>query len=301
LICLNQAEDMQEIPNVIKLSRTWKSGVIDTCKNYLEFNKSIRTINPNIIILNCELPELYGAMLLKKSKIICVEHTTRPWKGKKLLGIIVRVFLKCKKVGWVTVINKQHKIWFGGRVLAFLPNPYIRYPRGQGNSKKGADLTFVGGLKPNKRPEWVIETGLRLGLSVQLFGTGVLRPHLENKYLENSDQIKFYGFLSNPWNSISSNSLVIVPSDYEGDGMVVVEAVISGNPILLRNNMDLRRFEFEDKHFFNDLDELTTIVSKNTKSRFKNLVVSKSSTLNLEADRSLQKITNAWLRLICSQ
>jgi glycosyltransferase involved in cell wall biosynthesis len=162
-------------------------------------------------------------------------------------------------------------------------------------------LTFIGGLKRNKHPEWVIETGLELNLPVQIFGDGVLRSEIENKYLRYLNQIKMFGFKSNPWDFISSNSLVIVPSDYEGDGMVIVEAVLSGNPILLRDNIDLRRFGFEDKHYFKDLEDLILIVKRNLDTSFKELVVSQAKVNELQASRSLQRITLDWLILLDSR
>jgi hypothetical protein len=97
---------------------------------------------------------------------------------------------------------------------------------------------------------------------------------------------------------ISLNSLVIVPSDYEGDGMVIVEAVLAGNPILLRDNIDLRRFGFEDKHYFKDLDDLVLIVKRNLDTSFKELVVSQAKANELQASRSLQRITLDWLILL---
>lgn len=298
LIALNQSVNPQTIPHVTQLNRKWKSGVINTWSNYLDFKKSIKNINPGVLILNCELPELYGAMLNHKCKKICVEHTTKPWKKKRLLGVFVRSLLRFKNVDWVTVVSTQEKIWHGGSVQAFLPNPYTYELSVNRASEKNMTLTFLGGLKSNKNPEWVIKAGLRTDVPVQIFGDGELRTKLEIKYHKHPNKIKFYGFLPNPWNMISPNSLVIVPSDYEGDGMVIVEAVLSGNPVLLRDNIDLRRFGFDDKHYFKDLEDLILIIKRNLDTSFKELVVSQAKANELQASRSLQRITLDWLILL---
>jgi glycosyltransferase involved in cell wall biosynthesis len=300
LIALNQSINPQTVPYVTELNRNWRSGLIGTWCNYLDFKKLIKTINPDVLILNCELPELYGAILSHKCKIICVEHTTKPWHGKKFLGIFVRLLLRIKKVDWVTVVNSQEKIWHGKPVIAHLPNPFINHLSESRPTEKNSVLTFVGGLKPNKHPEWVIKTGLSLELPVHIFGDGVLRTQLESRYQKHSGQINFFGFLPNPWSVISPNSLIIVPSEYEGDGMVVVEAVLSGNPTLLRDNEDLRRFGFEDKHYFKNVEDLALTVRQNLETRFKNLVVSQSKTKDLQISRSLQRITDCWINLICT-
>jgi len=298
LIALNQSINPQTVPHVTELNRKWKSGLINTWINYLDFKKIVKTIDPDILILNCELPELYGAMLSYKCQIICVEHTTKPWIGKEILGIFVRFLLRFKKVDWVTVVDTQEKIWHGKPINAYLPNPFIDHFSESRPTEKNLILTFVGGLKPNKHPEWVIKTGLSLELPVHIFGDGILRAKLESRYEKYRDQINFFGFLPNPWDLISSNSLIIVPSEYEGDGMVIVEAVLSENPILLRDNLDLRRFGFEDKHYFKDLEDLISIVKRNLQTGFKELVVSKSKTDELQASRSLQRITQEWLFLL---
>jgi hypothetical protein len=300
LIALNQSVNPQTILHVTELNRKWKSGVINTWSNYLDFKKLIKNINPGVLILNCELPELYAAILNHKCKRICVEHTTKPWKKKRLLGIFVRSLLRFKKVEWVTVVSTQEKIWHGGSVQAFLPNPYTYELSANRASEKNMTLTFLGGLKSNKNPEWVIEAGLRTDVPVKIFGDGELRTKLEIKYHQHSNQIEFFGFLPNPWSIISPNSLVVIPSDYEGDGMVIVEAVLSGNPILLRDNVDLRRFGFENKHYFKNVEHLTFIVRQNLETRFKNLVVSQSKIKDLQMNRSLQRITDNWINLICT-
>ena len=300
LIALNQSINPQTVPHVTELNRKWKSGLINTWINYLDFKKIVKTIDPGILILNCELPELYGAMLSHKCKIICVEHTTKPWNGKKILGIFVRLLLKFKNADWVTVVNTQEKIWHGRSVIAYLPNPFINHFSESRPAENNSALTFVGGLKPNKHPEWVVKTGLALELPVHIFGDGVLRTQLESRYQKYSGQINFFGFLPNPWSVISPNSLIIVPSEYEGDGMVIVEAVLSGNPILLRDNEDLRRFGFEDKHYFKNVEDLALTVRQNLETRFNNLVVSQSKTKDLQISRSLQRITDCWINLICT-
>ena len=161
-------------------------------------------------------------------------------------------------------------------------------------------LSYVGGLKENKRPEWVIKAGVELGLSVNIFGEGLLRKPIENKYRNYSNQIKFYGFYSNPWGLISRNSLVVVPSQYEGDGMVVIEAILSGIPLALADNDDMRRFNLDNKHYFDSYEKLLAIIQNNIKNEFVDLLVSEQIRETLLHERSLIKVTNSWVSLFSS-
>jgi len=300
LIALNESDANLLGPNTVCLNRRWKSGIFSTISNFLQFRKVIKCIKSDFLILNCELPEFFGSLTKFKGKIICVEHTTMPWIGKRNLGRVVRTLLKFKKTVWISVIKGQEKVWFGSQVSRYIPNPFVPPDTHGQDLPSKAVLSYVGGLKENKRPEWVIKAGVELGLSVNIFGEGVLRKPLEDKYRNYTKQIKFYGFHSNPWELISRNSLVVVPSQYEGDGMVVMEAVLSGIPLALADNEDLRRFNLNNKHYFSSYDELVAMIQNHTENNFKDLLVSEQMTDTLMRERSLKNVTDIWVNTLSS-
>jgi len=300
LVALNIDHNISLVSGVTKLNRTWKSGLISTISNYFEFKKTINRIEPNILILNCELPELFGGLINFKGKIICVEHTTYPWHKKRNLGRLVRLILRIKKVHWVTVIKGSKKIWFGNNAIMYIPNPYLPLTSTRNVLTQSPSLVFIGGMKKNKRPEWVIEAGLQSNLNVDVYGDGPLKKVLEDKYKNFIKNIKFYGFQLDVWETLPMNALVVVPSEFEGDGMVVMEAILSGSPIVLADNEDLKRFKLEGKHYFKDTSELCEIIKKYEKNNFKELIPSISFKANLMSTRSLNIITEKWLELISS-
>jgi glycosyltransferase involved in cell wall biosynthesis len=300
LIALNESDANLLGPNSVCLNRRWKSGIFSTIGNYLQFRKVINCIKSDFLILNCELPEFFGSLTRFKGKIIGVEHTTMPWIGRRNLGRVVRTLLKFKKTVWVSVVKGQEKVWFGNQVTRYIPNPFVPPDTHGKDLPSKAMLSYVGGLKENKRPEWVIKAGVELGLSVNIFGEGLLRKPIENKYRNYSNQIKFYGFYSNPWGVISRNSLVVVPSQYEGDGMVVIEAILSGIPLALADNDDMRRFNLDNKHYFDSYEKLLAIIQNNIKNEFVDLLVSEQIRETLLRERSLIKVTNSWVSLFSS-
>lgn len=300
LVTLNTNANTEVIIDSFALDRKWNSGLGKTLQNFIEFSRLIKKLNPQVLILNCELPELYGAILKFNGIIICVEHSTKPWKGRKALGLAVRLALAIKQVKWVSVVNNQKRVWWGFGTPSYIPNPYISVDLASRTKNDLKSITFIGGLKKDKRPEWVILGGIESKVFINVFGDGVLKKSLEDKYQTFSNQIKFHGFKPNPWQLISSNSLVIVPSLYEGDGMVVFEAVLSNNPILLFNNDDLKRFKFDDRHYFSDFEELVTIINDNKMSNFQDLRVSEMIYKRLLEERSLQRVSDQWGNLILS-
>jgi len=299
LVALNRSAPFKETENIVILNRNWKDGIRSTVSNFLDFKNTVKSINPKTIIINCELPELYISLLKSSNKrIICVEHTTYPWHKKRFLGKVVRILLRIRKVQWVTVIKDRQEIWFGKNSIKYIPNPFLPKSETRKVLQRKPSLVFIGGMKDNKRPEWVIKAGIQNNLAVDLYGDGPLKLTLEKKYKKFSKQVVFHGFQSNLWQKLSANALVVVPSEFEGDGMVVMEAVISGNPITLAENEDLKRFKLGEIHYFKDISALCEIVKKHQKNNFKELKASNSIKNNLESSRSLKKITEEWLELL---
>ena len=297
-VALNKNLPINDVPKVTVLNRRWKSGVRATVNNYFDFKKTIRSIDPQILILNCELPELFGSLINFNGQIICVEHTTFPWHKKRNLGKVVRVMLRIKKVRWVTVIKDNKKIWIGKNAIAYIPNPYVPVSKTNNLLPQPPSLVFIGGMKKNKRPEWVIEAGIKSDLEVHVYGNGPLKKTLEEKYKNFKNSIKFHGFQLGIWETLPVNALVVIPSKFEGDGMVVMEAILSGNPVALADNQDLKRFQLEEKYYFKDANELYKIINEHKKNNFKELIPSNSFKANLMSARSLNIITEKWLELL---
>ena len=299
LIVLNKTVSVNDVENIKELNRKWKDGLRSTLLNFLDFKNTIAKINPKTVIVNCELPELYISLLKsRKMRVICVEHTSVPWHNMRFIGVCVRLLLKYRKVEWVTVVRGKKEIWISSNISKYIANPYIGFSNNLKISEAKPSLVFIGGIKKNKRPDWVIEAGIINNLSVHLYGEGQLIQTLKAKYSNLVHNIEFHGFKSNVWDLIPSNSLVVVPSEFEGDGMVIIEAIISRFPLVLAWNKDLIRFGLEEKHYFKTFNELILIVEQNVKNNFKNLVVADEFVKSLNKQRSLELIVSDWISLL---
>lgn len=295
LIALNQSLPVSNIHNVRVLSRNWKDGFISTYLSFSHLRKILKEINPKSIIVNCELPELYiSLMRLKQIRIIVVEHTTHPWYKKRALGLCVRELLKIKKIEWVTVSKDKNYIWHATGIPRYIPNPFADSNKNVRQNSQQSSLVFIGGMKENKRPEWVIMAALQNNLEVNIFGTGDLEDCLKKKYEKYPHLVKFNGYRENVWEQVPKHSLVIVPSVFEGDGMVAVEAAILGFPLLLSSNIDLLRFGFQDKHYFRDLDDLICKIARNKNNGFGDLIVDEEAREVLLVNRSVKTVASMW-------
>lgn len=301
LCALNKSEfDSKENRDnhVRVLNRKWKDGIIQTFRSLQEFQELILEIEPEIIIANCELPELFVALSSPlKSKILVVEHTSNPWDGRRLLGTVVRFILWIRSANWVTVSSNQQKVWNGSNSPQYIANP-INVEDLSHFSNKNPKVVFIGRLRPEKRPEWAIASALEAGLSIELFGDGSSRADLEARYANESESVTFHGYVEKPWREISKDSIVVLPSVYEGDGMVAAEAIIRGQKILLADNLDLRRFNLPEENYFKTLGELTSKLMLWDKHEGDLFVIPEDVSKGMRNRRDIEIVVERWKLLL---
>jgi glycosyltransferase involved in cell wall biosynthesis len=292
----NSPQDSPDLSNgLYLLERRWKSGLIATVRNLLMFRHLLVELRPEILIANCELPELYIALVAPSSSVIVVvEHTSQPWRGRRMLGRLVRTILRFRGASWVTVSPTDNKIWLGSNSPLHIPNPITTPHNWKSNDRPRTEIVFIGRLREEKRPQWVIEASIQNELRVDLFGDGDQREMLESEYVNTSNDIQFHGYVTNPWDQISLDSLVVVPSEYEGDGMVVAEAIIRNHPVLLADNSDLRRFDLPDRNYFRDQSELADKLRIWKESKEEAFTIPDEVVNSLDSERDIEKIGERW-------
>lgn len=293
---LNQFPHKKKPEHVIQLGRTWKSGICDTYSTFKEFRSTLEKLNPALVVAHCELPELYCALAPNlRNKLIVVEHTSNPWNGRKTIGRITRFLLRLKKSSWVTVDKSQNKIWCGSRKPKHIYNPVIKNKL-KNQRKFIESIAFIGRLNDDKRPHLAIEAAINNSMPIAVIGDGYCKEELVNRFSENREIVTFYGFLENPWAHLSEDTLIVMPSKYEGDGLVAVEAIINEFPIVLADNEDLRRFELPSVNYFRterELSEVLQQVKNQGVDRFKlpNSIIEK-----MQHERDIRTITSNWIR-----
>lgn len=297
-IAVNNMDNERELNtnNIIRIGRRWSDGLSQTFKYQKIFRRELKALDPEVILVNCELPELFtAAVRLPKAKLIVIEHTTRPWNGRRPLGVFIRFLLKLRGASWVTVNVVNEKIWPFGQSAVHIPNP-VRIVEKSKLITDEKSVVFVGRLRKEKCPEMVVQACLESAVSISLIGEGNLRAELQSRYGQ-SEFIEFLGYLESPWSGISPRSLVVVSSEYEGDGIVVLEALQNENPILLRDIPDLRRFNLKNENYFKDKEDL---VNKLREFRAKPslFTVSGSERDRILSTRDIRVVAKQWATLI---
>lgn len=293
LVCLNNSGSDAALDKEVILGREWKSGLIGTFINFRNFVKVCKEINPTTVIANCELPELYAALSpVPLHNLVIVEHTSLPWAGRRALGTLVRILLKLRKASWITVNRNQKGIWPTGSSAGFIPNP-AAVPNLDSSDKKNR-FVFIGRLRPEKGIEGLLEAVSRSDSRIDVFGSGNLEEELKAKFSKSAD---FHGFVDNPWEQINRNQTLIVASEYEGDGIVIVEAIIAAMPLLLLDNKDLRRFQLPEVNYFKDFEVLKKKIEE-TKEDREIFRVTEEKSNEYIIERQLQNVVSLWINLL---
>lgn len=294
LVCLNKIDGGKPTLSEIELDREWKSGVFQTISNFIGFYRTIKRLNPDVIVANCELPELYAAFLpVRVKKLICVEHTSQPWAGRKGLGKIVRAILLIRQSKWVTVNKAQVAIWPFRTKATYIPNP-VAVPKLNTNKVASPEFVFVGRLRTEKGIETILHATSSEKMMIDVFGSGDLEAKLKAQF---SNVAVFHGFVDEPWRFISPEQVLVVASEYEGDGKVIVEGILAGVPILLLDNADLRRIELPDRNYFADVIELRKKMNdcrlhKEEYQRYE------YKSIELKAEREITSVVGNWEKIL---
>ena len=101
--------------------------------------------------------------------------------------------------------------------------------------------------------------------------------------------------MRNPWNYIESGDLIVVTSDYEGDGLVILEALALDIPILLRNTADLLAMNLPQHNYFANKEEFVQKIQSQTLDSFK---VTSNTSIKILESRNPEVVTNSWIELI---
>lgn len=103
---------------------------------------------------------------------------------------------------------------------------------------------FIGRLDPIKRlPDLIHAAGLlRDRVRLHIFGEGSQRPELERliNHLNLRDTVTLHGAIPHPQDALRRIGLLVLPSKAEGFGLVLIEAMAAGVPVLATNVPGIR-------------------------------------------------------------
>jgi glycosyltransferase involved in cell wall biosynthesis len=290
---------------IFSLNRKTKTNLIRNIQTVSNFRKALKSIKPDILIANCEYPELLSCVSKRGIRIIVVEHTTSPWTFLPKLGWLIRAILKLRSVEWVSVAPNI-RIWPFNQIPEHIPNYFFTVGTNilVSQQTRIQRLVFIGRLTREKNPEFFIRVCKESGLPGLVVGSGPLESQLRNISDELKIELDYAGFTPSPWDHCRDGDILIVPSLWEGDGLVVLEALSLGFPILLADIPDLRRFKLPNLNYFSmahsdpkNCSNLADQISKQI-NNYQSLIPSSEYRNSILNERETESITRKWLQLL---
>jgi glycosyltransferase involved in cell wall biosynthesis len=285
---------------ISEIERLWNGGIWSTISAFVRFQYVIMKFKPKFLILNCDLPEFFSAFAIWRAKCVIVEHTTQPWAGRRTFGYLIRLILKARRATYVRVSERIEvsSLFKNRTVIPNIINPrvFMSQTKEQPEKNLHGNLVFVGRLSKEKRPELFVELARTTGFKSLVIGDGLLRSSLEHdsKGLPN---LMFLGQKLNPWESTSEQDLLVLTSDYEGDGLVALEAISIGIPVALRRTPDLERMDFPQRSYFDDIQSLGSRIHT---SGFSEFHLNEAERITILQNRNPEVVTQSWLKFLDS-
>lgn len=302
LIAVNQGSEDLISPRceVFELHREWKGGLVSVFKAYVEIQKVIWRWKPDYLVLNCDMPELLGSITSGKHELIAVEHASQPWPQRQPLGKFVRNLLRFRKTKWVAVSDHLN-VWALDVLPDFVINNPISslssaIPEGNQDVDEIRRLVFVGRLSPEKNPTMLVSAAKETNLPIVFIGSGEQSELVREMCEVNGVSAEFTGFVKDPWTKTQPGDLLIVPSNNEGDGLVVVEAIQRNVPIVVRAIPDLARFGLLDTNFFKNPAELADTI-KSCRHNLRKFIVSREISDLVLSNRNAELVARKWLEV----
>ncbi|MCI2069516.1 MAG: glycosyltransferase [Bacilli bacterium] len=137
--------------------------------------------------------------------------------------------------GTLKEANKHHP-FKNKSAMVYNPN---RLPPRQSFDFKGGEVIFLGRFSEQKRPLFLIKIAselkkLNVNFHFSLYGEGILKEQLEEgiKEAKLEDKVSILHPIPDPSEALLKSDLLLLPSKYEGWGLVIGEANSQGVPVL---------------------------------------------------------------------
>jgi len=213
--------------------------------------KVLRRLRPDLVVSTLSPIVSTGAALLAGVPVI--HWLQAPWmrttaaSGRGPVSVSHRLALRT--IAWQSrliaattpgLLDECLALGFASRKLALLPNGLVLPPFSpRGPKRNGSLIVMVGRLEPPKRPDLLMEAVALLSkereIELALVGSGARERELEKRaeVLGIASRVTFTGFVPDPSTYVRAADVFVLPTDYEGFGNVIVEALASGVPVVV--------------------------------------------------------------------
>ncbi|HEM4709036.1 TPA: glycosyltransferase [Streptococcus suis] len=210
-----------------------------------EIGRAIDLLNPDIIHAH----DFSASVRVSKynRKIISHLHNNPTWFSKLDYRTLIYTFSihRFKRIIGVSRSIQNEYIFKNKLNKKFLVLPNVvdktKVLNLANEESYSSDLLFVGRLSREKDPLFFLQIVKKLvesnpNIQAIMVGDGALLNECEEYIVSNSlfNNVKMVGFEQNPYKYMSKTKILIMTSVYEGFGLVAIEAMLLGKPVVCR-------------------------------------------------------------------
>ena len=303
LICVNSGpkDIVENLCPTFTLNRRKNFNIIHQVSVLNDFHKVVKKIDPDTLILNCELPELLSCFTSRKIKKILVEHASPSWVGRRLLGLIVRNILFNLHKAQPLRVSSHVRVYCGKKLNSIvIPNLVLLPKRLDSIHNELKRIVYIGRLdREVKRTHMAVEIAKLLEVPVLLIGDGPLIQELDSIKQTTGIDIEHESWTPDPWSKLCKGDLLCLTSESESDGLVAVEAIASGVPAIFSNIQGHRRFNLSEHQYFANSSDAAEKVEKYRKA-LSLFSVEKEKRDEILRDRDIKTISAKWVNFLRS-
>jgi len=217
--------------------------------SYLEVYGVIKNYKPDIIHAHDYRASCIAVFLPFRGKIISHIHNNNSW-AKSLNLFTLLYYLALRRIDRVITVSasvidefifckamKKKAIIIKNAInIEYISKNYLKDKQ---DKQYYSDILFVGRLAEQKDPLRFIEIvkeikEIKNDICVRIIGTGILMDEVQEAILKFNLQrnIEILGFKSNPYIYMKNTKLLMMTSRWEGFGLVAIEAMLLGTPVL---------------------------------------------------------------------
>lgn len=235
--------------------------------------------NANIIHAHDFTASVLSSRMAGSVPVISHIHNNPPWIKKINLRTIIYA-ISIKKFKKVLTVSSSvgEEFVFKKDIIQkeqVVGNPFdvesVIRKANNGTPAPASDLLFVGRLTEAKKPLDFIKVvaGIQKAfpnIRAVMVGEGELRPDCEKLIAELGlkDSITMTGFESNPYPHINATRLIVMPSLWEGFGLVALEGMCFGKPILATRVGGLKEIVTNECGFLCEPSDVSSLIAEAT-------------------------------------
>lgn len=280
--------------------------------SYKEVKKAIEKYNPNIIHAHDFRASSICSFLKKEKYLITHIHNNSPWIKKLNFNSILFLYVGLKSNKILTVSDSIENEYIFSKIIKnkiiCIGNPVSREnilnKIKNDETEKKYDICCTARISIQKNPLRFLNIINELKKEIPninsiWIGDGEMKELFQQKIKELNleENVKLCGFQKNPYQYMAQSKIFLLPSDWEGYGLVAFEALTLGLPCVVSNVGGLPDIVDDSCGKLCNVENIYEYVQKIKKLLFNEEILKESSQNAIKKSIKLENINEYMLKL----